>query len=105
MVLAPQEPKALYLFAVNFTGFHGINSSGIYATVTEDICKAHDVFLQGVIGSCEQVSEVLWGKTFFSDTPAFLQSFFISLHIFDLSSGLPFLLTKTAPLFIFCSLT
>ena len=41
----------------------------------------------------------------FSDTPAFLQSFFISLHIFDLSSGLPFLLTKTAPLFIFCYLT
>ena len=84
---------------MNFTGFHGVNSGGIHATVTEDIRKAHDVLLQGIIGSCEQVPEVM-GKTFFSDTPASLHIFFISLHLFDLSSGLPFLLTKTAPLFL-----
>ena len=62
---------------MNFTGFHGINSSGVYTTMTEDISKADNVFLQGVIGSGEQVSKVM-GKDFLLGYPSFFAEF---LHI------------------------
>ena len=77
MVLAPKKSKALDLFAMNFTGFHGVNSGGIHATVTEDISKADDILLYGVIGSGEQVSKVM-GKDLLFRYSSFLAEL---LHI------------------------
>ena len=77
MVLASKQSKALDLFTVNFAGFHGINSGGVYATVAENISKTDNVFLQCVIGSCEQMSEVMW-KDLLLGHPSFFAEF---LHI------------------------
>ena len=58
-VLAPQKSQFLNLSAVDLTCFHRVNSRRVYAAMTEDVGKAHDVLLQTVISAREKMTEVV----------------------------------------------
>lgn len=54
--LTSQKPELLNLFLVHFAAFHGVDSRGIHARMSQNIGKTDDVLLQAVIGSCKKVS-------------------------------------------------
>jgi hypothetical protein len=53
---ATENPE---LSAVDITRFHCVNSSCVYATVTENISQTHNVLLQTIISACEKMTEVM----------------------------------------------
>ena len=57
--LTQKKSQFLYLFSVDFTAFHCIDSCSVYARVTEDIGKTNYILLQGVVGSREKVSKIM----------------------------------------------
>ena len=73
----PQKSEFFDLASMGLPALHRVNSRRIDARMTEDISKADNVFLQGVIGSGEQVSKVM-GKDFLLGYPSFFAEF---LHI------------------------
>ena len=71
----------MYLLTVYFTAFHSVDSSGVYARVTEDIGKTNYILLQGVVGACEQMSEVVRKYLFLRDSCRFAKFLHISPNI------------------------
>ena len=54
--LTSQKPELLDLPLVHLAAFHGVDSRGIHARMSQNIGKADDVILQTVIGSCKKMS-------------------------------------------------
>ena len=54
--LTSQKPELLNLFLVHFAAFHGVDSRGIHARMSQNIGKADDILLHGIIGSGKKVS-------------------------------------------------
>ena len=96
-----QKTEFLQLFHMLCSAFCGVNSCSVNIGMTEYIGESYNIFLQGVISSCEKVAEIMRKNLSFA-TPALSHSSFNILHILDLSRGVPVLVTKTLPLLIPC---
>ena len=57
--LTQEKSQFLYLFSVDFSAFHSVDSRSVYARVTEDIGKTDYILLQGVVGACKKVSKIM----------------------------------------------
>jgi len=55
----------LNLSSVNVAVFHGVDASGVDATVSEDIGESYYIFWDRVIGAGEEVAEVVRKDLFF----------------------------------------
>ena len=71
LFLTSKKSQVLNLSAVYFTCFHSINTSGIYARMSEDIRKAYNIFLNGIKCTRKQVPQIM-RKYFF---PAYICRF------------------------------
>ena len=85
---------------MNFTGFHGINSGGVYATMTKNISETDDVFLQGVIGSCKQVPKIMRKDLLFGHSGFFAKLLHVAPYIRSIKR-ITVLTYKDSPAFYF----
>ena len=57
--LIPQKSELLQLLYVLRSAFHCIKTGSFDRWMTENICKANNVFLQGIECPCKKVSEIV----------------------------------------------
>lgn len=59
LYLTPQKPEFLYLSAADITRFYGVNTGGFNGRMSQNVHKSDNIFLQTVICSGKQMSEIV----------------------------------------------
>ena len=57
--LTSHKSKAVDLSFMDVSAFHGIDARGVNGRMSENIRKAHDILMDGIIGACKKVAQVV----------------------------------------------
>ena len=58
-MLTSHEAEAVDLSFMDVAAFHGIDARGVNGGMPENIRKAYDILMDGIIGACKKVAQVV----------------------------------------------